>query len=90
LAHILHIDIGDRQFATADPRALALSLRRDHAVIVFGMLQIVFRCDTVTGNTGIARHLQIFFQDLMRIAPDANIRAVAVIGLITLAGPTIM
>jgi|GEM_PF-5273960 len=90
LAHILHIDIGDRQFATADPWTLAFSLRRDHAVIMFGMLQVVFRCDTVTGNTGIARHLQVFFQDLMRIAPDANIRAVAVIGLITLTGPTIM
>lgn len=57
---------------------------------MFGMLQIVFRRDAIPGHTGIARHLQIFLQNLMRITPDANIRAVAVIGLITLAGTATM
>jgi hypothetical protein len=88
LADVLHIDIGDRQVASVDARALPLGLRRNHSVIMFCMLQIIFCRHAIANNTGITRHLQIFFENLMGIATYPRLRAVAVIRLIALAHPT--
>jgi hypothetical protein len=57
---------------------------------MFGMLQIVFSGDTVTDHAGIAGHLQIFFQDLMGVTTDPDLRAVTVKGLIAFAHPPAM
>jgi acid stress-induced BolA-like protein IbaG/YrbA len=54
------------------------------------MLQIVFSSDTIADNARVARHLQIFFENLMGIAAHPNIRAVAVERLITLTHPAAM
>jgi hypothetical protein len=58
---------------------------------MLGMLQMILGRHTITDDSGIPRHLQIFFQDLMGIAPYPDIRTAAVKGLIALAAdPTIM
>lgn len=88
LAHILYIDIGDRQFTTADAGPLSFGLCRNRTVIMLCMLQIVFSSDTVSDNAGIASHLQIFFQNLVGISADPNIRPITVVSLIALAHPT--
>jgi hypothetical protein len=81
LAHILHVHIGDRNLATADPRSLALIHRGDHAIIVIGMLQEILRRHAVSGGTGIARELQIFLENLIGVAADPDIRPGAIEGL---------
>ena len=68
LAHILHIDIGHRNFAAADTRSLTIIHRGDDAVIVIGVLQEVFSSDPVAGDAGIAGQLQVLFQHLIDIA----------------------
>lgn len=52
------------------------------------MLKIIFSGHTIADNTGIARHLQIFFKNLVGIATYPYLGAVAVIRLIALAHPT--
>jgi hypothetical protein len=59
LADVRHIDVGDRDFASADSRSLALVLRRYHAIIMIGMLEEVLRRHAVAGGTGIACELKI-------------------------------
>ena len=87
LADILDIDIGNRQVAAADAGTLALGLGGDHAIIVLGVLQIIFRCHAIALHAGIARHLQISFENLVGIATNPNLRAATVITLVALAYP---
>ena len=81
LAHVLHIDVGDRQFAAADARPLALVHRAEDAVIVIGVLQEVFRRDPVASGTGVAGELQVFLQDLVGIAANPRLMPPAVVTL---------
>lgn len=81
LAHVLHIDVGDRQFTAADARPLALVHRAEDAVIVIGMLQEVFRRDAVAGGAGVAGELQVFLQDLVGIAANPRLVPPAVVTL---------
>lgn len=55
----------------------------DHAKIVFRMLIIILGRDSVALRRRIARHTKVFFEDLMSITANADIRAVAVISLIS-------
>jgi len=75
LAYVLHIDVGDRDFASADSRALALVLRRNDPIVVIGMLQEVLRGNAVTGSAGIACELKILLEDLIGIAADPDVGA---------------
>lgn len=50
----------------------------EHALVMFGMLQIAFSQNTVARPLRIARQRQVFFGDLHRVATDADIGAVAV------------
>jgi len=61
--------------------ALVLAVRANHAIIVLGMLIEVLRGDAVAGGTRVARHCEIFLENLIRIAADANIGPAAVEGL---------
>ncbi len=60
---------------------LHLSLcRRDDAVVVFGMLQVVLGHNAVAGALRIASKRRVFFGDMLSRTADLNIRAGAVIG----------
>lgn len=54
----------------------------DDAEIVLGVLKIVFSGNAITGRRGVTRQCQVFFMDLEGVATDANVRAVAVKGLV--------
>lgn len=66
-------------------RRLAEFNRRlvEHALVMFGMLQIAFRQHAITGRRRVTRQRQVFFRDLEGIAANADIRTVAVKGLHT-------
>jgi hypothetical protein len=74
----VHIDLGDGDFATADPRALALVVRRHDPIIVIGVLEKVLRRNSVAGSAGVARELKILLEDLIGVASDPNVGARAV------------
>ena len=78
LAHILHVDVGHRDFAAADSRPLAFVLRCDDSIVMVGMLQEVLSSHTVSGGAGIARELEVLLEDLKGIAADPNIGSAAV------------
>ncbi|MBB3658997.1 hypothetical protein FHX15_004257 [Rhizobium sp. BK650] len=50
------------------------------AVIVLGVLQVIFSNDAVAGALGVTRELSIFLSDVLRSAADFHIGAGAVIG----------
>ena len=54
---------------------LLLRLRRHDAVVVLGMLEIVFRHHAVAGGVGIARELEIFLIHIRRGAADFHFRS---------------
>ena len=57
-----------------------LFLRRgDHAEIVFGVLEVIFRSDRVAGALGIARQLKILLGDVMSRSADLYLRAIQLI-----------
>lgn len=64
--------------------ALVLSARADHTIIVFGMLVEILRGDPIACGTRIARQREIFFQDLIGVAANADIGTAAVERLGTL------
>jgi hypothetical protein len=78
LADVLHIDVGNRQFAAADPRPLAVIHGGEHTVIVIGVLQVVLRRHAVAGGTRVTRELQILLQDLVGVATDPGLVATAI------------
>lgn len=65
-------------------RAMTIAVGRivDQAVIVLGMLQEVLAGDTIASGVGVARQSQILLQHLIGIAPDPDIRSIAVEGLL--------
>jgi hypothetical protein len=81
LADILHVDVGDRQFAASDPRALPVIHRRQDSVIVIGVLQEIFRRHPIAGGAGIAGELEIFFQNLIGVAANACLVAATFVAL---------
>jgi len=50
----------------------------EHALVVFGVLQIAFSQNTVARALRITRQCQVFFSDLHGVAADADIGAIAV------------
>ena len=46
---------------------------RDHAVIVLGMLVVIFRGDRITRGLRVARELNVFFRDVRRISANFHI-----------------
>ncbi len=52
------------------------------AIVVFGMLLVVFRRHLVAATSGIASESLIFFINLPSVAAHANVGAVAVEGLV--------
>jgi hypothetical protein len=81
LADILHVDVGDRQFTTADPRPLPVIHRRQDAVIVIGVLQEILRRHPIAGGAGIAGELEIFLQNLIGVATNARLVAATFVAL---------
>jgi len=73
LAHILDIDIGDRELASASPRALAVIHRAQHAIVMVSMLQEVLSSNPVARGARVARELQVFFEDLVGIAANPQL-----------------
>jgi len=67
----------DMRLLAVDTRVLR-RIRRHDAVVVFGVLQKIFRCDAVTGGIGIAGKLAIAVEDMSRRATDFYIRSAAV------------
>jgi hypothetical protein len=88
---IVHVDVGDRDFTSADSRALAFALCRHDSIVVIGVLQEVLRRDTITGCAGIAGELKILLEHLIGIAADPNIgtRAVKAVRLARLTATTV-
>jgi hypothetical protein len=80
LTHVLHIEVGDRDFASTDSRPLAFVLRRHDSIIVVGVLQEVLRRDAIASGAGIARELEILLEHLIGVAayPDIGCGAGAV------------
>ena len=74
---IVHVDVGDRDFTSADSRALAFALCRHDSIIVVGMLQEILRRDSVTGCAGIACELEILLEHLIGVAAHPDIGTVA-------------
>ena len=64
--------------------ALMLAVGADHAIIVLGMLIKILGGDPVAGSARIARHRQIFLQNLIGVAANSDIGPGAVEGLRTL------
>jgi len=81
LAHVLHIDVGDRKFATAHARPLAVIHGAQHTIVMVGMLQEILGGDAVTGRARVARELKILFEDLVGIAADPQLLPPAVVPL---------
>ena len=52
-----------------------LFVRRIHdAIVVFSELVITLRVDTVTSRRGVTRQGQVLFHNLLRIAPNLDVR----------------
>lgn len=81
LIAVLDIDFGDGNVAPADPRPLTFLHRSDHSIVMVGMLEEILRGDPVTRRAGVARQLQVFLQDLIGVASDADLGGIAVIAL---------
>src|SRR5690242_6903751 len=52
---------------------LLLEARIQNAIIMVGVLEVIFRQNAVTGGTGVTRHIQELFHELLGIAPHAPI-----------------
>ena len=61
--------------------ALMLAARADHAIVVLGVLIEILGGDPVARGTRVARQRQIFLEDLISVAADADIGTAAVEGL---------
>lgn len=61
--------------------ALMLTVRADHAIVVLGMLVEILGCDPVPRGARVARHRQIFLEDLIGVAANTDIGPAAVEGL---------
>src|SRR4051812_43766970 len=81
LADVVHIDLGNRDFAPADSRTLPLVVCRHHAKIVIGVLEKVLRRNPVAGSAGVACELKILLEDLIGVAADPNVGTRAVEGM---------
>ena len=57
---------------------LLLEARVQHAVIVIGMLEVVFRKHAVTGGTRIPCEREILFHELLRVAAHAPVAAIII------------
>src|SRR5712692_2158562 len=61
----------------------------NHAVIVLGVLIVIFSCNRITGRLRVARKLNVFFCDMRWIAANFHIRPVRLVyarhGIVTLA-----
>src|SRR3974390_1292974 len=53
--------------------------RRNHAVIVLGMLIIILGCNRIAGRLRVARELNVFFRDMRWITANFHIRPVGLI-----------
>jgi hypothetical protein len=81
LAHVLHVDVGDRQFTSAHAWPLAVIHGTQHAIIMVRVLQEVFGGDAVAGGTGIACQLQVLLKHLVGIAANAQLLPAAIVAL---------
>ena len=61
--------------------ALMLAVRADHAIVVLGMLVEILGRDPVPCGARVARHRQIFLEDLIGVAADTDVGPAAVEGL---------
>jgi hypothetical protein len=59
---------------------LRLLSRRDDAEVVFRVLKVILRRDGIAAGVSIARQLEIFLRDVMRIAANLYVRAVGLVG----------
>lgn len=64
------------------PFAIAFVNLTDDPKIVLSMLQIVLRCDPIPCGIRVTRKGEILLVYLIRIAADANIRTIAIKGLV--------
>jgi hypothetical protein len=73
----LHVVLGTGEVGIVLP--ILVLRRRDHAVIVLGVLIIIFSGNRITGRLRIARKLNVFFCDMRRITANFHIRPVRLI-----------
>src|SRR5262245_9882162 len=69
-----HLVLGSGQVRIVLPELFLR--RRDHAVIVLGVLVVIFGGDRVAGGLRIARQLHIFFGNVGRVAANFHVRTV--------------
>src|SRR5437868_6223260 len=87
LAHILHVDIRDGEFAAAHAGALAFVHRTEDAIIVIGVLQEILSGDPIAGGTRVARELQILFKDLVGVAANSQLLPASFVPLPLIMSP---
>ncbi len=70
----LHVVFGTGEVRIVLPKLLLRGC--NHAVIVLGMLIVIFSCNRIAGRLRVARKLNVFFCDMRRIAANFHIRPV--------------
>jgi hypothetical protein len=53
--------------------------RRNHAEIMFGVLEIILRCNRISGRLRVPSELHVFFGDMRCGAADFNVRSVGLV-----------
>jgi hypothetical protein len=59
---------------------VTFSIDIDHTEIMFRMLGVIFRCDTISSRLGVAGQRQIFFKQLIGIASNPHLSPIAAEG----------
>jgi hypothetical protein len=59
---------------------VTFSIVIDHTEIMFRMLGVIFRCDTIPSRLGVAGERQIFFKQLIGIASNPRLSPIAAEG----------
>ena len=71
VARALRLVLGTGEMRIVLPELLLR--RRDHAVIVLGVLVVIFRCNRIAGGLRVARELNVFFRNVRRISANFHI-----------------
>jgi hypothetical protein len=66
-----------RRLMVSRPRQVTFSGGIDNAEVMLRMLGVVFRSDAIPGRLGVAGQRQIFFKQLVGIAANPYLRAIA-------------
>ena len=82
---VIFVELGDLAFSrrtllTALRQSLSRLSRGDQSEVMLSVLQVVFGGDGIAPSMGVARQLNIFFRDMLRISANLHIWAVQFVG----------